>query len=154
MGGLDGADYARVSITFIAALGFFVVVPNFGSALNALLLGESEARHLGFNIEKVKRILIVMVAAVVGVSVAMAGTIAFVGLVVPHIVRLIVGPDHRRLIPLSAIAGSILLLIADTVARFLVSPAELPVGLVTAVIGAPFFISLLMRRFEYGLSGA
>jgi iron complex transport system permease protein len=154
MGGLDGANYARVLVVAIIAIVFFLLIPRFAPALNALLLGESEARHLGFEIEKIKRILIILVAAVVGTSVAMAGTIAFVGLVVPHMVRLIIGPNHRTLLPLSAVSGAILMLVADTLARTVVSPAELPVGLVTAIIGAPFFISLLLQRFQYGFNAA
>ena len=84
-------------------------------------------------------------------SVAVAGAITFVGLVVPHIVRMLIGPDHRWLLPASAMAGAILLLVADTLARVVIAPAELPVGLLSALLGAPFFISLLRRRREYGL---
>ncbi|MEX1034202.1 MAG: iron chelate uptake ABC transporter family permease subunit, partial [Cellvibrionaceae bacterium] len=80
-----------------------------------------------------------------------AGTISFVGLLLTHIIRLAIGPDHRFLLPLSAMAGAILLLLADTLARLLIAPAELPVGLVTAIVGAPFFISLLRRRHQYGM---
>ena len=152
MGGLDGASYARLSVLFVVAIVFFAIIPRYSDTLNALLLGESEARHLGFNIENSKRVLIILVAAVVGTCVAVAGTIAFVGLVVPHIVRLMIGPNHHRLLPFSALAGAVLLLLADMLSRWLVSPAELPVGLVTAVVGAPFFISLLIHRFDYGLS--
>ena len=151
MGGLDGANYARVGVVAVVAAVFFLILPRYCSALNVLLLGESEARYLGFEVDQLKQHLIVLVAAVVGASVAMAGTIAFVGLVAPHTVRLLVGPDHQRLLPLSAVAGAILLLVADMVARTLVSPAELPVGLITAVLGAPFFISLLIKRNDYGL---
>ena len=151
MGGLDGASYQRVLVVLSVGIVFFAVVPRYCAALNAFLLGESEARYLGFEVETLKRLLITLVAAVVGACVAMAGTIAFVGLVVPHIVRLMVGPNHQRLIPLSAIAGAILLLLADTLARSMVAPAELPVGLVTAVLGAPFFISLLIKRHDYGM---
>ena len=92
-----------------------------------------------------------MVAAGVGISVALAGTIAFIGLVIPHIIRLMIGPDHRYLLPLSALGGAILLLLSDTIARTIVSPIELPVGLVTAILGAPFFISLLRHRHEFGM---
>jgi len=93
---------------------------------------------------------VVWVAVAVGVSVALAGAIAFVGLVVPHVVRLLVGPDHRFLIPLSAMVGALLLLLADIVARVIIAPAELPIGIVTAALGAPFFISLLRQRQTYG----
>ena len=96
----------------------------------------------------------ILVAAGVGISVSIVGGIGFIGLVVPHIMRLIIGPDHRFLIPASFIAGAILLLIADTLARTIISPAEIPVGIITALIGAPFFISLLKNRHRYGMQEA
>lgn len=113
--------------------------------LNALLLGESEARHLGVNVQSLKRRLILLTAAGVGVAVAIAGMIGFVGLVVPHLVRLLCGPNHVRLLPLSALVGAALLLGADMLARTLLAPAELPVGIITALLGAPFFLWLLLR---------
>lgn len=151
MGGLDGANYTRVLIASVCATLILIVLPRFSTALNALLLGESEARHLGLSVQKIKVSLILLVAAGVGVSVALAGTIAFIGLIVPHIIRLLIGPDHRLLLPLSASGGAILLLLSDTVARTIFAPIELPVGLITALLGAPFFISLLTRRHDYGM---
>ena len=151
MGGLDGSDYQRVTIAAITALIVLGLLPRFSNSLNAMLLGESEARHLGISVQQIKIQLILLVALGVGVSVALSGSIAFVGLVVPHIIRLMLGPDHRYLLPLSAIGGAILLLLADTVARLIFAPIELPVGIVTALIGAPFFISLLRNRHEYGM---
>jgi iron complex transport system permease protein len=120
-------------------------------ALNALLLGEAEARHLGIAVEKLKLELTLLVALGVGLAVAACGVIGFVGLVVPHILRLLCGPDFRALLPLSALAGGLLLLAADSVSRVALAPAELPVGIVTALIGAPFFVLLLMRARRYGL---
>ena len=151
MGGLDGASYDRVTIAVVFCAIIFTALPKFSTALNALLLGESEARHLGVNVQKTKVYLILLVAAGVGVSVALAGTIAFVGLIVPHIVRLMIGPDHRYLLPVSALGGAILLLLSDTVARTVFAPIELPVGLVTALLGAPFFIVLLRQRHNFGM---
>lgn len=151
MGGLDGANWVRVAIITTISVVVLAVLPTQARALNALLLGESEARHLGVAVDKVKRRLVLLAAAGVGVSVAVAGAIAFVGLVVPHIVRMIIGPDHRWLLPASALAGAVLLLWADTLARIVVAPTELPVGLLTALLGAPFFISLLRHRHEYGM---
>lgn len=151
MGGLDGANWARVGIVAIISLLIFTILPLQARALNALLLGESEARHLGVPVDRVKRRLVLLAAAGVGVSVAVAGAIAFVGLVVPHIVRMLIGPDHRWLLPASALSGAVLLLWADTLARIVVAPTELPVGLLTALLGAPFFISLLRQRREYGM---
>jgi iron complex transport system permease protein len=151
MGGLDGASYERVAIVAIFSAVILFVLPRFSTALNALLLGESEARHLGLAVQSIKIKLVLLVAAGVGVSVALAGTIAFIGLIIPHMVRILIGPDHRYLLPVSALGGAILLLLSDTIARTIVSPIELPVGLVTAILGAPFFISLLRRRHEFGM---
>jgi len=151
MGGLDGADYPRVLTALVVTVFVVVTLPRHASALNALLLGESEARYLGIDVERTKNWIVVIVAIAVGASVALAGTIAFVGLVIPHIVRLLIGPDHRFLLPASALAGAILLVCADILARTLIAPAELPVGIVTACIGVPFFISLLHRRRDYGM---
>lgn len=150
MGSLDAANWPRVLIAAAVCGLLMGVLPRDGAALNAFLLGESEARHLGIRVEAVKRRLIVLTALAVGVSVAVAGTIAFVGLIVPHIVRLLIGPDHRYLLPGAALAGAILLIGADGVARVVVAPAELPAGILTALLGTPFFFSLLAqkRRFE------
>jgi iron complex transport system permease protein len=151
MGSLEGATTWRVGFAAMTCLILVSVLPRYSQALNALLLGESEARHLGIDTEKLKRIIIIAVALGVGVAVSLAGAIGFVGLVVPHIVRLLIGPDHRFLLPASTLAGAILLVLADTLARIILAPTELPVGLVTAFIGVPFFLSLLTRRYVYGL---
>jgi iron complex transport system permease protein len=134
-----------VSVAVLAAL------PHYAGTLNALLLGESEARHLGIDVDRAKIALITWVAIGVGTSVALVGTIAFVGLVVPHIVRMLIGPDHRALLPAAALAGAILLVVADTLSRTVIAPTELPVGIITAIIGVPFFISLLRQRHHYGM---
>lgn len=115
-------------------------------SLNALLLGEAEARHLGIDVERLKMKLIVAATIGIGVAVSVSGIIGFVGLVIPHLVRMLVGPDHRTLLPLSALCGAILLLFADIGARSMMSPTELPVGLLTAVVGAPFFAFLLITQ--------
>ncbi|MFT6275656.1 MAG: iron complex transport system permease protein [Halioglobus sp.] len=151
MGGLDGADYPRLLVASLVGTVVLIVLPRFSIALNAMLLGESEARHLGIDVPKVKLGLIICVAVGVGTAVALAGTIAFVGLIVPHMVRMLTGPDHKILLPASALAGASLLLLADTIARLVVAPTELPVGVVTALIGVPFFISLLRKRHQYGM---
>ena len=151
MGGLDGANYHQVALMSVIILILGTFFKRQSTALNALLLGESEARHLGISVQKTKISLIVLVAAGVGVSVSLTGSIGFIGLIVPHMMRLIIGPNHRYLIPATLMAGAILLLMADTLARTIISPAELPVGIVTALIGAPFFISLLKSRHKYGM---
>lgn len=150
MGSLDAADWPRVWIAFIVAAALMLVLPRDSAALNAFLLGESEARHLGVDVQRVKRRLILLTALSVGVSVAVAGTIAFVGLIIPHLVRLAIGPDHRYLVPGSAMAGAILLIVADAFSRVLVAPAELPVGILTAMLGTPFFFFLLLQKQRLG----
>lgn len=145
LGSLNGASYARLWPLLLATLAVALWLPRRARALNALLLGESEARHLGFDVERLKRELVFCTALGVGAAVAAAGLIGFIGLVVPHLMRLLVGPDHRLLLPASALAGASLLLLADLVARLALAPAELPIGIVTALIGAPFFLYLLVR---------
>jgi len=151
MGGLDGANYQKVILISVFSVFILLILPRFSTALNALLLGESEARHLGLSVQKVKLQVILLVAAGVGVSVALAGSIGFIGLIIPHLIRLLIGPDHRYLLPMSALGGAVLLLLSDTIARTVFSPIELPVGLVTALLGAPFFISLLRQRHRFGM---
>ncbi len=151
MGGLDGANLSRLGLATAVSTLVLLALPRHARALNTLLLGESEARHLGIDVNHSKLALIGWVALGVGTSVAMVGTIAFVGLVVPHLVRLLIGPDHRALLPASALAGAILLVVADTLARIVLAPTELPVGIITALIGVPFFISLLRQRHHYGM---
>ncbi len=114
-------------------------------ALNALLIGEREAWHLGFSLTRLRRELIALAALLVGPLVAATGVIGFVGLVVPHVLRLLMGADHRALLPASALGGAIALVLADWVARMVMIPAELPVGIVTSLIGAPFFLWLISR---------
>ncbi|WP_178391997.1 FecCD family ABC transporter permease [Pseudomonas putida] len=145
LGSLNGASYQRLWPLVLVATGVALWLPRRAEALNALLLGESEARHLGFEVEKLKRELVFCTALGVGAAVAAAGLIGFIGLVVPHLVRLLAGPDHRVLLPASLLAGASLLLFADLIARLALAPAELPIGIVTAFIGAPFFLYLLLR---------
>jgi iron complex transport system permease protein len=145
LGSLNGASYARLWPLLLATAAVALWLPRRARALNALLLGESEARHLGFEVERLKRELVLCTALGVGAAVAAAGLIGFIGLVVPHLMRLLVGPDHRLLLPASALAGASLLLLADLAARLVLAPAELPIGIVTALIGAPFFLYLLVR---------
>ncbi|WP_394201703.1 FecCD family ABC transporter permease [Marinagarivorans algicola] len=149
MGGLEAANFTQVALvaSVLALVGVSLYRQH--KALNALLLGESEARHLGINVKRVKSRIIVCIAAGVGVAVALSGVVAFIGLVVPHIVRMLLGPNHKYLLPMSACVGAMLLVLADTLARTLIAPTELPVGLMTAVLGAPVFISLLRHRKNY-----
>jgi len=145
LGSLNGASYERLWPLLLVAAGVAAWLPRRAKALNALLLGESEARHLGVDVERLKRELVFCTALGVGAAVAAAGLIGFIGLVVPHLVRLLAGPDHRVVLPASLLAGGVLMLFADLAARLLLAPAELPIGIVTAFIGAPFFLVLLIR---------
>lgn len=146
MGSLGGATWQRLSIAAPIILGAGFGALFLARGLNGLVLGESEAFHLGINVQHLKRYSIVLVAALVGGSVAMAGVIGFIGIVVPHLLRLFIGPDHYYLLPASALTGASLLLGADMISRMIVAPAELPIGIVTAAIGAPFFLWLLLRQ--------
>jgi len=146
MGSVGGATWQSVLTagSFIAIP--LVLIPLYAKELNALLLGESEARHLGIDVEKVKRRLILLTAIAVGACVSVSGMIGFVGLIVPHLVRLTLGPDHRYLLVLSALLGGLFLLVADIVSRTIIAPAELPIGLITTLIGGPFFIGMVVYR--------
>jgi iron complex transport system permease protein len=146
MGSLGGATWEAVQVAGITILATILLIPTKAKDLNALLLGESEARHLGINVNRVKIQVILLSALAVGACVAVAGMIAFVGFIVPHLVRLSVGPDHRFLLPTSALLGSLFLLCADMLSRTLIAPAELPIGLITSIIGGPLFIGLVISR--------
>ncbi|RLI11332.1 iron ABC transporter permease [Candidatus Bathyarchaeota archaeon] len=143
MGGLWGAEWIKVDV--IAPLTFIslAVTYMFAKDLNAMLLGEETAQSLGTNVELTKKTLLVTSALMISASVSFSGMIGFVGLIVPHVMRLLVGPDHRILIPSSALAGGIFLAWSDTLARVLM---EIPVGVITAISGVPFFIYLLKKR--------
>lgn len=146
LGSLSGATWTKVATSAPAILPILILVPFLGRGLNALVLGEAEAFHLGVAVERLKRLVILLVAVAVGAGVAAAGVIGFVGLVVPHVLRLLIGPEHRRLLPACALLGGALLVLADIVARLVVAPAELPIGIVTAIVGAPVFLWLLLGR--------
>lgn len=151
LGSLSGASWPKVVAILPFAAAIAVVMPLVIRALNGFLLGEAEAFHLGVNVERTKWLIIFTTAASVGAAVAVAGIVGFVGIVVPHFVRLIAGPDHRWVLPGSALLGATLLLLADVVARMAVRPAELPLGIVMAAIGAPVFLHLVLRRGIGGL---
>jgi iron complex transport system permease protein len=146
MGSVASANWNTIALLSPVVLILSLLILRDWRALNALLLGERESLHLGFNLPVLKRRLVILVALLVGVIVAACGTIGFVGLVVPHLVRMMLGPNHRTLLPFSFLVGAILLLLADWLARLVVSPAELPIGVVTSLIGGPFFMFLLFRR--------
>lgn len=143
LGSLASARWSIMLPVVICALIPLVFISMQARTLNAFLLGEREAHYLGFNVEKSKRYLLLLAAALTGGIVAFAGMIGFIGLVVPHIIRMIIGPDHRWLLPNAMVLGATLMVLADLLARTAVVPAELPLGVVTSALGAPFFIWLL-----------
>jgi iron complex transport system permease protein len=146
LGSLGGATWAKVFAIAPFILLLLGSLPFIARGLDLIVLGEAEAFHMGIAVERLKRLCIVLVAAATGAAVSVAGVIGFVGIVVPHLLRLVIGPGHRLLLPAALCLGAILLLVADTFARIVASPAELPIGIVTAAIGAPFFLSLLLRQ--------
>ncbi len=148
LGGLDGASWPRLAAAAIPAVAASLTLALRGRPLAAFLLGDEAATHLGVNVQRERKITIALASLATGAAVALAGLVGFVGLVVPHLVRLMVGPDPRAVLPLSAIGGALLLLIADTLARTI----GVPVGVITALIGAPFLLWLLQRaRAGYAL---
>lgn len=137
------------SLLYLVGIGFLVaagVIYTTASDLNLLLSGEQEAMHLGVDVPRVRIVVYLAASILTGLAVSVSGAIGYVGLLVPHAMRLIFGSDHRMLLPASALGGAIALVIADTIARTIVAPSELSVGAVTALVGAPFFIYLLRRR--------
>lgn len=146
MGSLGGATWQTVLAVLPFILIPLIMLPRMGQALNVFALGEREAMHSGVKIGPLKTKLVIYATMAVAAGVAVAGIIGFIGLVVPHIVRQFTGADHRLLIPCSAITGAILLSGADLLCRTIVAPAELPVGIVTAIVGAPFFIWLIIKE--------
>lgn len=148
MGSLGGALWPIVLVSISIIFPAILILLRNAHALNILMLGEDEAKNLGINTKKLKRVVIICSALCVGACVAASGMIGFIGLLVPHLIRLMVSSDHRQLIPLSVIFGAIILIIADTLARVVVSPSEMPVGVLTSMIGGPFFLWLLMRQFS------
>lgn len=146
LGSLGGATPLKIWTTLPFFLVIIVSMPFVSRGLDALILGDAAAFHMGIPVQRLKRLVIVAVAAACGASVAAAGSIGFVGIVVPHLLRLVIGSSHRFLLPASAIGGAGLLLLADSFARTVAAPAELPIGVVTALIGAPVFLFLLLGR--------
>lgn len=146
MGSVAGATWIKLLTAGpIIALGL-VAAPFLARSLDALALGEAVAQHLGIDTQVMKRIAIMSVAASVGASVAITGGIGFIGIVVPHILRLVQGPEHRNLLPNCALLGAIVLLMADMISRTVVAPAELPIGIITATMGGPFFLWILLKN--------
>jgi iron complex transport system permease protein len=146
MGSLGQAQWSTLLVTASIMLPTVAIIWRLAKPLNLLQLGDEEAHYLGVNVRQIQRRLLMCSALLVAAAVAVSGVIGFIGLVVPHLLRMWLGADHRAVIPGSVLVGAILLLIADTLARTLVSPAEMPVGLLTSLLGAPWFLWMIFRR--------
>ncbi len=144
-GGVAVASWAEVGVVAVLTFAGLLAAFTFGPTLNALALGEEGAAHLGVNVERQKTLLIAVASLLTAAAVTIAGLVSFVGLVVPHALRLVLGPGHRLLLPASALGGALFLVIADLLARSVIAPSELPLGVLTSLVGGPFFLYLLRR---------
>lgn len=150
MGSLAGATWGKLGAGLPLIALVLGLAPRLGKGLNALALGEAQAGHMGVDVQRVKHLAVFGTAAATGAAVAVSGGIGFIGIVVPHLLRLAQGPDHRRLLPNAALLGAGLLVLADLAARQIVAPAELPIGIITALLGAPVFLWILLRQTRRG----
>ncbi|MBN9602797.1 MAG: iron ABC transporter permease [Afipia felis] len=146
LGSLSGATWTKAAVLAPVLLTMLIAAPMLARPLDLLVLGEAEAFHAGVPVERIKRIAIVLISAMTGASVAVCGVVGFVGIIVPHLLRIAIGPGHRLLMPASALLGAILMVAADSCARVIAAPAEVPIGILTAAVGAPFFLVLLLRQ--------
>jgi iron complex transport system permease protein len=147
LGTFSGASWLQVAIVFTVSTIIFFISVRYSKQLNALLLGEEDAAYLGIDTDRLKRKIMLLNTAMVSVVTAFVGVISFVGLIVPHIIRLIIGSDNKKLLPASMLGGAILLTVADMAARLLLAPAEIPIGIIISIAGAPVFI-ILLKRFN------
>jgi iron complex transport system permease protein len=146
LGNLQILDWGLLRASATVVAGGLIVTTLLSRDLNVITLGEEPAAHLGMNVERAKRLFLLLAALMTGATVAACGLIGFVGLIVPHSVRLAIGPDHRRLVPASALAGATFLVVADSFARTILAPRDIPIGVVTALLGGPFFFVLLRSK--------
>ena len=150
MGSFSGVNYDQVKVLAVTLLLCGGILLRCSPELNAFAIGEDNARHIGVNVKRVKLVVLITVSVLIGVCVSIAGTVSFVGLIMPHIARMLVGPNHRRLLPASLFSGAIFLLLADLTARTLLSPIELPIGVVTSIVGAVAFIIIFYQTRKAG----
>jgi iron complex transport system permease protein len=148
MGSFNNAMWAEVRVIFPIVLAGLLILVLFGRSLNSMQLGDDQAKQLGLSVERDKKILLAVSTIMVAAAVSFVGTIGFVGIIIPHAVRLLWGPDYRFLLPLSVLLGAIFMVATDIVARVLFAPAEIPIGVITAVCGAPFFLYLLRKKMK------
>jgi iron complex transport system permease protein len=146
MGGRNNATWEQVLISIPPVILGSAVIMVLARELNAMMVGEEQAGNLGINVNQTRILLLLAASLITAVAVSVSGIIGFVGLIIPHTIRILVGPDHRVLLPASILGGALFMIWTDTLARTVISPAELPVGIITALLGAPFFIYLLMSR--------
>ena len=146
LGSLSSRRWDHVQMIFPYFLLGITLIWIYARDLNVLLLGEETAQQTGVDVEQVKRVVLSASALLAAAAVSVSGIIGFVGLIVPHLMRMIAGPDHRKLIPLSALGGALLMILADLLARTLIAPSEIPIGIITSVLGCPFFLFLIARR--------
>jgi iron complex transport system permease protein len=142
--GMRGWNHVQLILPFML-IGSFILFYHYRE-LNALALGEDAADHIGVDVKKGKRFILIGASLLTGAAVAVSGSIGFVGLVIPHLVRLVTGPNHRHVLPISMLIGGAFLILADLMARTMIAPKELPIGVITALIGAPVFALLLIRE--------
>jgi len=150
LGSFSGVNYSQVKLLGLALLVCGGVLYRFSPELNAFAIGEDNARHIGVNVKRVKLVILITVSVLIGVCVSISGTISFVGLVMPHIARMLVGPNHKRLLPASLFSGAIFLLLADLTARTILSPIELSIGVVTSIVGAVAFVVIFCKTRKAG----
>ena len=150
LGSFSGVNYDQAKLLGLALLVCGSVILRYSHELNAFAVGEDNARHIGVNVKRVKLVILITISALIGVCVSISGTVSFVGLVMPHIARMLVGPNHRRLLPAALFAGAIFLLLADLAARTLFSPIELSIGVVTSLVGAVAFVIIFYRTRKAG----
>ncbi len=146
MGSFSLSQWSEVRVVLPYILVGVAIILLYARPLNVMQLDEEQAQQLGINVERVKLVLLVVATLITAAAVSFVGIIGFVGIIIPHAVRLIWGPDHRFLLPLSVLSGAIFLILADVIARTILAPTEIPIGVVTAIVGAPFFLYLLRRR--------
>ncbi len=150
MGDLNGRDWGHVQILLVPTLICICLFLYHANDLDIFLLGEEQAQNMGISVQRTRNILLIAASLVTGMSVALTGVISFVGLIVPHMIRMIIGPAHRYLLPASALGGAVFLILADLIARLVIRPAEIQIGIVTAFFGAPFFIYLILKNKTKG----
>lgn len=151
LGSFSTSNWKEVTLIIPVVIICSIILMIFSKDLNIMLLGDETAKSLGIDVNKTKKIILVISSLMIAIVVSISGIIGFVGLIIPHIVRIIIGPNHKKLIPLAMVVGATFMIICDTVARVIISPAELSVGIITSIFGVPFFLSLLYKQ-KKGLS--